>query len=290
MPVQADQKADAETAKQDNQKELINEIDRMLKHILTLSKGAVLNLINGLYPGADYPPGTDIVFLNRKPTNEALEHGYADFLLQADHRYYYHLKAQIAADKDIAYHAFQYGARCAVEFSQGTGCDIRLPFPNPFVINFAQDQDVPTEDFLHVIVTDQESFDYRVPIFSYLNGLGELEQNKQDQLIILIPFQMLRLQTLFYDESGNVNIPAEDEFLALKKGITDAIMNSIETNCSSGNLTHADAAALIVLTQQLYKFLLKQYRNRGGDAFLNTLRPEALEMPKDNILFHIGKM
>ncbi len=131
-------------------------------------------------------------------------------------------------------------------------------------------------------------FDFSFITASCLSScLAELEQKK---LIVLIPFQILRLRSILYDADGRVRHPSQIEFQQLKEIVTCDIMNSIKTNYSAGNITYTDAAKLIELTNGLYEQILLHYQKRGGDQSMGVMLPGAMELPHDDIIFKLEKL
>lgn len=262
--------------------EIRDIFDRTFKRIFSLSNNAILNLINGLF-GTDYPPDSSIVYTNRESTNAALKHNIADVFLVVNGRHHYHLEAQIYLDSTIVLRAFEYGFYHALE-SRQDDC-LQLDFPEPIIIYLIDRPEIPSESVLHINFSGQGSFDYRVRNFIYpRHSLAELEQKK---LIVLIPFQMLRLRAILYDSSGRVKYPSENEFRQLKDIITHDIIVSIKTNVAVGNISYSDADKLIDLTNGLYDQILLHYQKKGGDASMGVMLPGAIELPHDDIFFQM---
>ena len=84
--------------------------------------------------------------------------------------------------------------------------------------------------------------------------------------------------------------PSRDEFQQLKEIITCDIMDSIKTNYTAGNITYADAAKLVELTNNLYEQILLHYQERGGDQSMGVMLPGALELPHDDIIFKLERL
>ena len=265
--------------------EIKDIFDRSFKRIFSLSNSAILCLINGLF-GTDYPPDSTIVYTNRESTNATLKHHFADIFLVINNKHHYHLEAQVYLDSTIVLRIFEYGFYHALENRQNGS--FQLDFPEPVVIYFVDSPDIPPESILHINFCEQGTFDYHVRNFIYpKHELAELERKK---LVVLIPFQMLRLRAILYDHNGHVKYPSQSEFQQLKEIVTCDIMNSIETNHSAGNITYSDAAKLIELTNGLYEQILLHYRKKGGDQSMGTMLPGAMELPHDDIIFKLERL
>ena len=265
--------------------EIKDIFDRTFKRIFSLSNSAILSLINGLF-GTDFPPDSSIVYTNRESTNEALRHHFADIFLVVNGKYTYHLEAQAYFDNTIVLRVFEYGFYQAMEARQDN--IFRLDFPEPIVIYLVDYPDIPAESILHINFSGQGTFDYRVRNFIYpRHSLAELEQKK---LIVLIPFQMLRLRAILYDSNGQVRFPTPAEFQQLKEIISSDIMDSIRTNFTAGNITFADANKLTDLANYLYEQILLHYQKKGGKQPMGVMLPGAVELPHDKIIFQIEKL
>lgn len=265
--------------------EIKDIFDRSFKRLFSLSNSAILSLINGLF-GTDYPPDSTIVYTNRESTDVALKHHFADVFLIINDKHHYHLEAQVYLDTTIVLRVFEYGFYHALENRQDGS--LQLDFPEPIVIYFIDKPEIPPESVLHINFPGQGTFDYHVRNFIYpRHSLAELEQKK---LVVLIPFQMLRLHAILYDANGQVKHPSQDEFQQLKEIVTCDIMDSIKTNYSAGNITYGDATKLIELTNSLYEQILLHYQERGGDPSMGVMLPGALELPHDDIFFKLDEL
>ena len=198
----------------------------------------------------------------------------------------YHLEAQVYLDSTIVLRVFEYGFYHALENRQDD--NFQLVFPEPVVIYLVDSPDIPPENTLHINFSGQGTFDYHVRSFVYpRHSLAELEQKK---LIVLIPFQMLRLRAILYDASGQVRYPSQNEFQQLKEIVTCDIIDSIKTNYFAGNITYTDATKLIELTNGLYEQILLHYQKRGGDQSMGVMLPGAMELPHDDIIFKLEEL
>ena len=69
-----------------------------------------------------------------------------------------------------------------------------LRFPEPVIIYLNDEEYIPEESILHISFGSQGTFDYRVSNYCYLaHNMEELDSKK---MVILIPFQVMRLRIL----------------------------------------------------------------------------------------------
>ena len=126
-----------------------------------------------------------------------------------------------------------------------------LPFPEPVIIYLNEASHTPDEVSLQLDFGKQGSFTYHVKTFKYQEiSLEELNKRK---MIILIPFQLLKVRKLMQKERSEKNLNL------LKKIIFDDIIGSIEINMKAGNITEYDAGRLRRMTKALYDYLYSHY-------------------------------
>lgn len=261
--------------------------DKIFKKILTLSSTAVVNLINGLFD-TDYPVSSTVTYNWTEFENGVLKRILADTILTINGKYSYHLEAQMTEDEEIIFRVFEYGyghadrnRRYAVDLitdSNGhiksdsieSGCE--LIFPEPKIIYLCTSDDAPDTYSLKLNFGSQGSFLYKVSTFKFLEiSLEELNQKK---MVILIPFQLLKLRKILEKERS------EETLDALKALIKDDIIGSIETNLQLGNITEGDARRLRRLTHQLYQHIYSHYKEM---EVLNVITDESLMLDIDII-------
>ena len=80
-----------------------------------------------------------------------------------------------------------------------------------------------------------------------------MEELNKRKMIILIPFQLLKVRKLMQKERSEKNLNL------LKKIIFDDIIGSIEINMKAGNITEYDAGRLRRMTKALYDYLYSHY-------------------------------
>ena len=107
---------------------------------------------------------------------------------ETNERESYHLEIQMYADKEIVLRVFEYGYRHALTAREDAKV---LRFPNPQIL-YLYEEDAPDIEELVIDFGEQGQFTYRVPAFKYLKFTRE--ELEQRQLILLIPFQLVRLR------------------------------------------------------------------------------------------------
>ncbi len=172
----------------------INQIyDKIFKKILTLSNKAVINLINGLFD-TNHPEGSTITYNWTEFEDGDLKRTLADTLLTINGIHTYHIEAQMEKDDDIVFRVFEYGYRHADRVRVKEDGRYILPFPEPRVIYLYNTGTVPDTYTMTLDFGNQGTFEYSLPVFKYLEApLEELDKRK---MVILIPFQLLRLRKL----------------------------------------------------------------------------------------------
>ena len=93
-------------------------------------------------------------------------------------------------------------------------------------------------------------------------------------MIILIPFQLLKLRDLLAKKRSPSNLEA------LKNLIQNDIIGSIESNLKLGNITMDDARRLRRLTHRLYEHIYSHYEEMEE---LNEMTDESLMLDIDII-------
>lgn len=231
-----------------------------------------------------------VTYPNKEFIERNLEHKFADIIVVLDNIYTFHLEAQMTKDKMIVLRAFEYGFYYALSTQAEQN---HLNFPEPAVIYLDQKDGIPEESILHISFGNQGSFDYRVKNYLYLaHDVTELNRKK---MIVLIPFQVLRMRALLKKKQHFVKSSRTDSlnmeaFYQLQKEIKDDIMNSIKANLEFGNITKDDAKQLVELTNHLYQHICADFTMIGGQKNMNPLLPGALELPNDKYRFRIDEL
>ena len=118
----------------------------------------------------------------------------------------------------------------------------------------------------------QGSFLYKVSTFKFLET--SLEELNQKKMIILIPFQLLKLRKLLEKDRSEENLNV------LKNLIQNDIIGSINVNLELGNITANDAQKLRRLTHKLYEHIYSHYKEMEE---LNDMTDESLILDIDII-------
>lgn len=251
--------------------------DRIFKKIFTLSSTAVINMINGLFE-TDYPTDSTVTYNWTENVNEGLHMCLADTILTIAGKYSYHLEAQISHDENIVLRVFEYGfghAQKQKSVALQTNDPLSpqtLYFPEPKVILLYDRPGTPDEYILNLDFGSQGTFPYKVSTFKYLETTPEELTKKK--LIILIPFELLKLRSAIQKERSKENLSA------LQHLIFHDIIGAINMNLDAGNITIDDARRLRRLTQKLYDHIYAHYDEMED---LNMMTDESLLLDIDII-------
>lgn len=252
--------------------EMIYQIfDKVFKKILTLSTTAVINLINGLF-GTNYPTDSTISYNWTEFEDKELRRILADTILTINGTDSYHLEAQMTSDSNIIFRVFEYGYSHASRNQRAEKDFDTLKFPEPKIIYLYSRETVPDHYTLNLDFGSQGTFLYTVPTIKFLEtSVAELNRRK---MIILIPFELLKLRDAMKEERSPENLEA------LKNMIQYDIIGSINQNLLAGNITKDDARRLRRLTQQLYDHIYSHYEEMEE---LNDMTDESLMLDIDMI-------
>lgn len=186
-------------------------------------------------------------------------------------------------DKKIVLRAFEYGFYYAVSEQ---GDEEILKFPEPMIIYLDDANEVPKESVLHISFGEQGMFTYRVK--NYVYQKHQVAELNRKRMIVLIPFQVLKLRELC-----NPKIQKEikeERFAVLQEEIRNDIIRSIKANLQFGNITTDDANQLLELTNFLYEHIQRDFVKSGGRNDMNPLLPGAIELPNDKYRFRIDEL
>ena len=245
--------------------------DKTFKKILTLSATAVINLINGLF-GTNYPKDSTITYNWTEFQDDELRRILADTILTINDRYSYHIEAQMYEDGDIVFRVFAYGYQHAERNRLSENSIYILSFPEPKIIYLYASGNIPDTLTLRLDFGTQGHFDYKVSTFNFMTT--SLEELNQKKLVILIPFQLLKLRKLLEKDR------CPDNLKALQNLIQNDILGSIKTNLNLGNISIDDARRLRNLTKKLYDHIYAHYEEM---EVLNEMTDESLLLEYDII-------
>ena len=245
--------------------------DKIFKKILTLSTIAVINLINGLF-GTNYPKDSTITYNWTEFQDDELRRILADTILTINDRYSYHIEAQMYEDGDIVFRVFAYGYQHAERNRLSENSIYILSFPEPKIIYLYASGNIPDTLTLRLDFGTQGHFDYKVSTFNFMTT--SLEELNQKKLVILIPFQLLKLRKLLEKDR------CPDNLKALQNLIQNDILGSIKTNLNLGNISIDDARRLRNLTKKLYDHIYAHYEEM---EVLNEMTDESLLLEYDII-------
>lgn len=261
--------------------ELMGEIhdiyDRIAKRCISLSTRCTVNLINGLFE-TEYPMDSDVTYNWTENTDDELRRTLADTIVTINGRYSYHIEFQMTKEGDIILRMLEYGFHHAVKSHGGWNV---INFPEPMIIYLYDRESFPDEYELQINFGKQGTFLYKVPVFKYLNHpIDELDQKK---LIVLLPFQLLKLRREIERERTEENINA------LKELITHDIMDSLKRNVDAGNITHNEAVKLSGMILRLYHHIYDGYEELESRG-VNHMAEDALIFDVDILEYEIKKL
>lgn len=252
--------------------------DRIFKRIFALSTLAIINMINALFH-TNYSQESVITYPNKEFVSRFLKDRLADVILTINGIHTYHFEAQIQKDKNIVLRIFEMGFQYAMETREENQ---KLIFPEPIVIYLSKENRIPEESGVLLDFGKQGQFEYKVKNYVYLDhDVRELNQKK---MVILIPFQLLRLKEIIHKN------PTRENFTKLQELLQHDILENIEANAKVGNITLEDASQLIELTRQLYDHLYEHYYEMGGCEDMKPLLEGALELPMDQYRIRIDEL
>jgi len=204
-------------------------------------------LINGLYE-KDYPLDSEVEYHWTEHTDKNLRRTLADAIITINHKDSYHIEVQMYPDEEIVMRVFEYGYHHAMTNRNGKDT---LIFPVPKILYLYEDGNAPEYHELQIQFGEQGCFTYRVPTFKYLKM--DLEELNRRKLIVLIPFQLLRLRKAIEKERTPENIEE------LKYLISHDIIHTIKENMAAGNITALEGQKLQRITLQLYRHIYEKY-------------------------------
>jgi hypothetical protein len=222
----------------------INQIfDKTFKKILTLSSKAVIRFVNGLFD-TDYPLDSTITYNWTEFEDRELRRILADTILTINNQNSYHIEAQMTEDDTIIFRMFDYGYAHANRTRITEENRMVLPFPEPKIIYLYSETAVPEEYILELDFGKQGTFEYHVSTMEFMRM--SVEELNQKGMVILIPFELLKLRQLLKKSRSRENI------VALKELLRNDIIGSINRNYDMGNISYSDAASLRKFTEILY--------------------------------------
>ena len=230
--------------------------DRIFKKTLTLSSMSVIRMINSMF-GKNYALDSKIDYRWTEFVDNKLQKTLADTILTINRTDRYHFEAQMTEDRSIIFRMLEYGYSDAIRVWDSTSpadkdyYDVKLKFPMQRIIYLYSKRPVPDTVNVTLIFEDQGEFTYKIKTVNFLNE--SIEDINNNNMIILIPFALLKLRDSFKTDRSPANIAA------LKTLLWDDIIGSIEKNKSLGNITDTDATLLKNLCVTLFQHLYSDY-------------------------------
>ncbi len=281
VPVKENTKAEGEKKQHRKFPGELEQISFLIfQRIFSLSKGCVLDLINSLC-GTRYEPDIHLVALPARDfTHPTLGCESRNVVLQINDRDVYYISAQMVYEEDLVGGSFD--AEYYEGLKPGRNSSLDFTFPEPIFFYLAQQKKVPAESFFSAKRSRGKAASYRAYNFACLHdSIPELARKK---LYGLIPFQILCLCPLLFDESGKARKTKKEEFLQAKQSIFADVINILEKSFNAKNITSEDAEDLYWFTRELYIQILFEYNKLGKTAFLDSLPPEDRTLPERNLM------
>ena len=107
--------------------------DAIFKKLMELSAQAMINFINGLF-GTSHAPDSAVEFPATEHITGGLKEKLLDVLILVNHKYLYHIEAQIDGDKNMVLRMFEYGLAVGLRNRTAEDGAIRVRFPEHRVI------------------------------------------------------------------------------------------------------------------------------------------------------------
>ena len=256
---------------QSNSQSIYQLYDKIFKKILTLSSTAVINLINGLFE-TDYPADATITYNWTEHVDDEMRTCLADTIITISHpgqSRSYHIEAQMSLDENIVLRVFDYGfghaRKQSINQRPSDVTSQTLYFPEPKVILLYSGVNAPDEYILNLDFGSQGIFPYKVTTFKYLDTTPEELTKKK--MIILIPFELLRLRKTIEKSRTPENLSA------LQHLINHDILEAIQLNLDAGNINVDDAIKLRRLAHKLYRHIYSHYEEMKE---MNEMTDESL--------------
>lgn len=251
--------------------------DKIFKRILSLSARAVINLINGLF-GTDYPTDSSITYNWTEFEDDSLQKTLADTIITVNGIHSYHMEAQMENDTDIVFRVLDYGFRHANRTRSTQQEPYLLRFPEPKVIYLYSETQIPEKYTVRLLFENQGSFDYEVSTVNLLTtSIQEINERK---LVILIPFQLLKLRKLL----SKTRTP--ETIQQLQNLIENDILGTIEKNLQLGNISAGDARLLMELTRRLLRHL---YAGYAETEEVCAMYDHSLDLEMDKLLDRLAE-
>ena len=260
--------------------------DRIFKRIITLSSPTIIRFINGIFQ-TDYDLSSTIDYNWTENVDNNLRKTIADTILTINKTDSYHMEAQMYKDDDsIIFRVFDYGYRHALRKaenifnSEGIICGMKLKFPRQIVIYLEASSGIPDEYGITLVFENGKEFTINVPTLKYQDK--ELKEIIENNLIILLPFKLLKIRNSFEKayKSQNYN-KLEQEISRLRETYEHDIISTIEDSYKQGVISREDMNVLIYLSRKLFEHLYSKYTNvKEVD---NMLHDESLDLEIDRV-------
>lgn len=195
----------------------------------------------------------------------------ADSMIRIENGGVYHMEAQMYKDDNIVFRVFGYGYMNATQNKN----ESTLRFPEPKIIYLYTEDNVPEKLELKLDFGTQGEFIYKVGTFDYIHT--SIEEINSKKLILLIPFQLLRLKKKLSKKRD------ENTIEELKSILINDILKIIEMIVECGNIEADDAYRLKECAVILYQYLYSKYTEMESGG-VNAMVDDMLELKVDKII------
>jgi hypothetical protein len=228
--------------------------DLTFKKLLSLSKPAVINLINGCFD-RNYPLDSELEYLATENVTDELGHTFCDISLRVADQDDFILEAEAGNDSSMAIRIFEYGYRSGLKrkvVKKGHIIEIHLPYV--MAIYWVPKNKVPDKEALRLIGPDGRFLDYEIKSFNFLeHSIKELEEKKMS---VLLPFYVLKPR----EAVKAATTSEERQVLADEtRGILEELAATVRHSAEVGLIDKGDVWSVFGCIKRLYDDAYKTY-------------------------------
>ena len=201
-------------------------------------------MINEIF-GEHYTENDGIRFLKNELTNGSKKR-IMDFLAEILKRMY-HGECQSTWQKTVKTRMFEYDTMAAIEYIEGDDQDLKLVFPNSFILYVRDPSTVPDFERLQVVFGDGAEVIYSIRVIKVQNY--SLEEIFEKNLLYFIPYYMLRYERPLKCMSD------EQSLLEQMTGDLEKILTFLENNIAEEKQIY-----LFYCTKHILDYMLRDYQ------------------------------
>ena len=236
-------------------------LDKLMKRLLRISSRAVIFCINGLF-GTQFPLDCLVDYPNPVSVNPKLQERRADMLMPITYLgvvYPFHIEVQTDEVMNLVVRVFEYDVAYAIgeairdiplESSKVSDGIWTISLPSALVLLWSTSDTSPDTLVLRIKFGENDTHDYKVPVFKLLNfSVRELEEKG---LLLLMPFCTLK----FRQQVKEVASAEERQRLAGQmRGMVEELIAALERGERTGFLFESDQRDILAATNQLLQEL-----------------------------------